>query len=710
MEEYFSRDKAMAARIGTEVKTVLKIIANRFCADNPPAPVLYGYKSVQGFNITEDYLDEIRLHEKYPQMEPESYVYAWAQLHVSAAGDFHFRFGAYGPVAIYVNGAFACQTSHIQERFSHEITDISLNLKEGINELLFECTSTPLGCGFRIGSSSYKGRRIQFFAPDEEHQGLNGFLYSAPLKSRLKEVKNASELVWYPKMQWDSEQSQKSVSERLYGRKPMIAVTSLDCPVLGEYTLEGYTEKGAAFYIDGEKRGGLKGSFHESVRLSGGCHLLAFLGGDVLVTIRDKDGAEVKKQCPVRLLSNREQEWLYAGPFEEETPSVRELLAFDRPFMADNAITFWRPDLPGLFLRPFNEGVLYGEWSYPLGVTLYGLIQSARLLKDSLLEAYVEGHMKKCAEFYDYCMWDKMTYGAAPFHNQLTTIDSLDDCGSFASALLEVMKDHKIPHGGRICAMVANYMEEKQQKLHDGTFYRNHSYLPIMNETLWADDMYMSIPFLCRYFTYSGDVRYLDDAAQQAKRFFSYLYMPSKQLMSHIYDIHYEVQTKVSWGRGNGWALFSLTELLAVMPEEHEDRLELLEIFQTLCDGYKKRQDISGMFHQVLDMEDSYLETSATAMFVYGFARGVRYGWLQEADSYAKAAYKGWQGLCRKAVDWKGNIYGVCKGSGYSFSREYYARDLGWNFNDTHGTGIVLLAGIEVEKMQESKNKEAAHV
>lgn len=33
------------------------------------------------------------------------------------------------------------------------------------------------------------------------------------------------------------------------------------------------------------------------------------------------------------------------------------------------------------------------------------------------------------------------------FHNQLTTIDSLDDCGSFAVALLEVMKDHEIPEG-----------------------------------------------------------------------------------------------------------------------------------------------------------------------------------------------------------------------------------------------------------------------
>ena len=31
-----------------------------------------------------------------------------------------------------------------------------------------------------------------------------------------------------------------------------------------------------------------------------------------------------------------------------------------------------------------------------------------------------------------------------------------------------------------------------------------------------------------------------------------------------------------------------------------------------------------------------------------------------------------------------------------SFSKEYYANDLGWNVNDTHGTGIVMLAAIEM--------------
>jgi rhamnogalacturonyl hydrolase YesR len=311
--------------------------------------------------------------------------------------------------------------------------------------------------------------------------------------------------------------------------------------------------------------------------------------------------------------------------------------------------------------------------------------------------------MKKCTEFYDYCMWDKKFYGAAPFHNQLTTIDSLDDCGSFASALLEVMKDHEIPEGRMIADMVADFVSYGQQRLEDGTFYRNHSYLPVMDETMWADDMYMSIPFLCRCYESRGDEKYLYDAVKQVKNIFKYLYMPELQIMSHIYDTHYQVQTKVPWGRGNGWVLFSVSELLAVLPDGFPEKDKILSIFRKLCSGYLKLQGEEGMWHQVLTFPDSYQETSCTAMFIYGFARGVRYGWLPEKAEYAKAAAKGWEALCSMAIDWKGNIYGVCRGSGYSFSKEYYARDLGWNLNDTHGTGIVLLAGIEVEKMKEEQ-------
>lgn len=106
-------------------------------------------------------------------------------------------------------------------------------------------------------------------------------------------------------------------------------------------------------------------------------------------------------------------------------------------------------------------------------------------------------------------------------------------------------------------------------------------------------------------------------------------------------------------------------------------------------------QGKNGLWHQVLDRPDSYEETSCTSMFVYAFARGIRQGWLKGEDAYIQAVRRGWEGLTRISIDNKGNIYGVYRGSGYSFSPLYYKDELGWILNDTHGTGIVMLAGVE---------------
>ncbi|MDU0205359.1 glycoside hydrolase family 88 protein [Paenibacillus sp. MAH-36] len=102
---------------------------------------------------------------------------------------------------------------------------------------------------------------------------------------------------------------------------------------------------------------------------------------------------------------------------------------------------------------------------------------------------------------------------------------------------------------------------------------------------------------------------------------------------------------------------------------------------------------------QVLTDAESYEETSCTAMFIYGFAKGIRHGWLPSPEPYTAAVQLAWQGLTNHSVDELGNVHGVCRGSNFSYSEAYYKHDLLWVENDTHGTGIVMLAGDEVRKM-----------
>ena len=158
-------------------------------------------------------------------------------------------------------------------------------------------------------------------------------------------------------------------------------------------------------------------------------------------------------------------------------------------------------------------------------------------------------------------------------------------------------------------------------------------------------------------------------------------------------------------------ALSGFTVKLAVLPVKHPRRPAVLEMFRQLCEGYLALQDPTGMWHQVLTHPDAYPETSCTSMFTYAFARGVQYGWLEKPEPYIKAVFKAWEALNKTSIDKGGNVYGVCRGSEFSFTPEYYKKELSWNLNDTHGIGIVLLAGVEVLKLKrylQSQPKEKA--
>ena len=100
--------------------------------------------------------------------------------------------------------------------------------------------------------------------------------------------------------------------------------------------------------------------------------------------------------------------------------------------------------------------------------------------------------------------------------------------------------------------------------------------------------------------------------------------------MSHMYKLEFEHANMIPWSRGNGWVVFSLSELLMRENPDVPMREELVSYFHDLCEGYLELQDEDGLWHQILDERDTYQETSAAAMFICAMSRGIRYGLLPE--------------------------------------------------------------------------------
>jgi rhamnogalacturonyl hydrolase YesR len=123
------------------------------------------------------------------------------------------------------------------------------------------------------------------------------------------------------------------------------------------------------------------------------------------------------------------------------------------------------------------------------------------------------------------------------------------------------------------------------------------------------------------------------------------------------------------WGRANGWVMVATVELLDLLPEDHSDRDALIKILQDQAKGTATVQSGSGLWHQMLDRPDSYLETSCTAMFVYSMAKGVNRGWLNP-QQYGPTAIAGWCGVQQDQQG--GKLSDVCIGTSYADDNIYY--------------------------------------
>jgi len=341
-------------------------------------------------------------------------------------------------------------------------------------------------------------------------------------------------------------------------------------------------------------------------------------------------------------------------------------------------------------------------WSYPWGVTLYGILRSTDATKDEAVRGFVAAHDQTVGRYYSWLTGvsksldieanaDAKEFVHRSKLRSLMRLGSLDSCGAMGTQLVEFMLRHPekvTPEMKEIAARVADWIVNKQSRLPEGTLWRPRS---PEGPTVWPDDLYMGGVFLTRWYLYTGDRKHIDDAAQQVIKMAERM-QDKDGLWFHGYFENDKKPGPIKWGRGMGWAVLCTAEVLSVMPEDHPDRAKVLAILRRSIDGLKKHQAASGMWRQIVDMPDLWEETSATAMFAYSIARAANRGWIDAADM--AVARKAFEGLTAQ-VNADGSIENTCEGTNIRLDVEYY-RDRKRPQNDRHGVGVLLLAGTEV--------------
>ena len=156
-----------------------------------------------------------------------------------------------------------------------------------------------------------------------------------------------------------------------------------------------------------------------------------------------------------------------------------------------------------------------------------------------------------------------------------------------------------------------------------------------------------------------------------------------------------------------GWYGIAIVDVLEFFPKQHPRRHELIDILNREAVAIEKYQDAkSGVWWDIIDLggkEKNYLESSASAMFVYALTKGVGNGWL-DAKRFAPVAARGYAGTVNLfvAADATGDVHvnKICKVAGLGgdpYRDGTYAYYIGTEVvpDDPKGVGAFILASAE---------------
>lgn len=261
-------------------------------------------------------------------------------------------------------------------------------------------------------------------------------------------------------------------------------------------------------------------------------------------------------------------------------------------------------------------------------------------------------------------------------------------------------------------------MFRSQLKTHPRTNEGGFWHKKIYPYQMWLDGLYMGQPFFAEYSSVFGEDNWNDIANQ-----FVWMEKHSRDaktgLLYHGWDESKQQKwadkttgrSPHFWGRAMGWYAMGLVDSLEHFPKDHPRRGELIAILEREAAAIEKVQDKStGVWYDILDLptrKPNYLESSASAMFVYAIARGVREGYLPE--KYMKVAVRGWAGIKKEFIkvnaqgntDWEGtvSVSGLGGNPYRDGSFEYYMTEK-LRTNDAKGLGPAIRAALEIESYE----------
>jgi unsaturated rhamnogalacturonyl hydrolase len=346
---------------------------------------------------------------------------------------------------------------------------------------------------------------------------------------------------------------------------------------------------------------------------------------------------------------------------------------------------------------PYNAGRDEARWGYEQGVMLEAIRRVGEATGEQKYFDYIKQHL-------DGFINEDGTINTYVFES--FNIDNIPP-GRQLFWLYEETKDPKY----RYAADTLRKQLTRHPRTESGGFWHKLIY-PYQ---MWLDGIYMGEPFYAQYAAYFGETEAFDDIAHQIILIEEKTRDDETGLLYHAYDETRgqrwaDPETGTSphfWGRAMGWYAMGLVDVLDYFPADHPEHGTIVAILQRLSEALLNYQDReTGLWYQIVDLADregNYLESSASAMYAYAFAKGVRLGYLDEG--FLDAAHRAFDGLIehKVTVDEEGlvDLHDGCAVAGLGGnpyrdgSFEYYISEPR-RTNDFKAVGPFIFAALEL--------------
>lgn len=216
------------------------------------------------------------------------------------------------------------------------------------------------------------------------------------------------------------------------------------------------------------------------------------------------------------------------------------------------------------------------------------------------------------------------------------------------------------------------------------------------NRWWWCDALYMAPAVYSRLYAITGNPDFMKFAHKEFKATCDHLYDKEEKLFFRDGNYLGKKEAngeKVFWGRGNGWVMGGLAELLKTLPEKDKKyRPYYLALFREMSKRVAGLQSEDGFWRTSMLDTATYPdpETSSTGLFVYALAYGINQGYLPE-EEFLPVVTKGWEALVA-SVDTEGKVCWV-QPVGQAPKR------IEKRMTQVYGTGGFLMAACEIYRL-----------